>query len=74
MIKNSLRLLLACHATPSVSLGRMSTPAIVFSLSALKQTQSQLHTALAQQYAIRHNEGLTLKKDDLVTAHKGYHR
>lgn len=74
MIKNRLRLLLACPATPSVSLGRMSTHAMLFSLSGLKETQSCLHTALAQQYAIRHNEGLTGKKDDLVTAHKGYHR
>jgi hypothetical protein len=74
MIKNPLGLLLACPATPSVSLGRMSTPAILFSLKGLKKTQSQLHTALGQQYAIRHNQGLTGKKDELVTVHKGYHR
>jgi hypothetical protein len=74
MIKNALRLLLASPATPPVSLGRMSTPAMLFSLSALKKTQSRLHAVLAQQYATRHNEGLTGKKDDLVKAPKGYHR
>ena len=74
MIRNPLSLLLACPATPSVPLGRMSTPTILFSLSALKQTQSQLHTALAQHYAIRNPEGLTGKKEDGAPANRNYHR
>jgi hypothetical protein len=74
MIRNPLSLLLACPATPSVSLGRMSTPTLLFSLSALKQTQSQLHTALAQHYAIHHRKGLTEKKEEGAPANRRYHR
>jgi hypothetical protein len=74
MIRNSLRLLLACPASPSIPLGRMSTPAILFSLNALKHTQSQLHTALTEHYAVRHGEGLTGKKDHGAPAHTTYHR
>jgi hypothetical protein len=75
MIRNPLSLLLACPATPSVPLGRMSTPTILFSLSALKQTQSPLHTALAQHYAIRNQGGnLAGEKNNRSPATRDYHR